>query len=144
MAVPLASAAVGVGRAGRVYVNVGVLHAWFGTMVPLLADQPVQPLPAPDPRFLEGGAESKVPPVVGANENEARTGCRRPAGASPPELTTIGLTTTGLRLAGTGPTGQAPSLAHCRWRVQTVVKGIWRRVTEAGGKPASVLMRSKR
>jgi hypothetical protein len=41
-------------------------------MVPLLADQPVLPLPPPDPRFLEGGAESKVPAVVGANENEAR------------------------------------------------------------------------
>jgi membrane peptidoglycan carboxypeptidase len=59
-------------REGNIFGGKTPAETWFGTMVPLLADQPALPLPAPDPRFLEGGAESKVPPVVGANENEAR------------------------------------------------------------------------
>ena len=59
-------------REGNIFGGKTPAETWFGTMVPLLADQPVLPLPAPDPRFLEGGAESKVPDVVGDNENEAR------------------------------------------------------------------------
>jgi hypothetical protein len=39
--------------------------------------------------------------------------------------------------------GPGAEPAHCRWRVQTVVKGIWRRVTEAGGEPASPLAGSR-
>jgi membrane peptidoglycan carboxypeptidase len=59
-------------REGNIFGGKTPAETWFGTMVPLLADQPALPLPTPDPRFLEGGAESKVPAVVGANENEAR------------------------------------------------------------------------
>ena len=41
-------------------------------MKPLLDGQPVQPLPPTDPRYTEGGAESKVPDVVGRDQNDAR------------------------------------------------------------------------
>ena len=42
-------------------------------MKPLLDGQPVQPLPPTDPRYTEGGAESKVPDVVGRGQNDARS-----------------------------------------------------------------------
>ena len=41
-------------------------------MKPLLDPQPVQPLPPTDPRYTEGGAESKVPDVRGRGLNDAR------------------------------------------------------------------------
>jgi membrane peptidoglycan carboxypeptidase len=59
-------------REGNIFGGKTPAETWFGTMVPLLASQPVLPLPAPDPRYVEGGAESKVPDVVGDSENEAR------------------------------------------------------------------------
>ena len=46
---------------GNIFGGKTPAETWFGTMVPLLADQPVLPLPGADPRFVEGGAESKVP-----------------------------------------------------------------------------------
>jgi len=33
----------------------------------------VQPLPPTDPRYTEGGAESRVPDVTGREENDARS-----------------------------------------------------------------------
>ena len=42
-------------------------------MKPLLDGQPVLPLPPTDPRYTEGGAESKVPDVVGRGLNDARS-----------------------------------------------------------------------
>ena len=60
-------------RDGNIFGGKTPAETWFGTMVPLLADQPVLPLPPTDPRYLEGGAESKVPSVVGSSENDART-----------------------------------------------------------------------
>ena len=59
-------------REGNIFGGKTPAETWFGTMVPLLADQPVLPLPGADPRFVEGGAESKVPNVVGDDENDAR------------------------------------------------------------------------
>jgi membrane peptidoglycan carboxypeptidase len=59
-------------REGNIFGGKTPAETWFGAMVPLLAGQPVLPLPPTDPRFLEGGAESKVPDVVGNSENEAR------------------------------------------------------------------------
>ena len=41
-------------------------------MKPLLDPPPVQPLPPTDPRYVEGGAESKVPDVIGKGLNDAR------------------------------------------------------------------------
>jgi membrane peptidoglycan carboxypeptidase len=60
-------------REGNIFGGKTPAETWFGAMVPLLADQPVLPLPPTDTRYLEGGAESKVPNVVGASENAART-----------------------------------------------------------------------
>ncbi len=59
-------------REGNIFGGKTPAETWFGTMVPLLADQPVLPLPAPEQRYLEGGAESRVPDVVGDRENDAR------------------------------------------------------------------------
>ncbi len=59
-------------REGNIFGGKTPAETWFGTMVPLLEGQPVLSFPAPDPRYLEGGAESKVPGVVGNDENEAR------------------------------------------------------------------------
>jgi membrane peptidoglycan carboxypeptidase len=59
-------------REGNIFGGKTPAETWFGTMVPLLADQPVLPLPGADPRFVEGGAVSKVPNVVGDDENDAR------------------------------------------------------------------------
>ena len=47
-------------------------ETWYGTMTPVLADQPVVPMPPVDERFLTGGAETRVPNVVGDRENSAR------------------------------------------------------------------------
>lgn len=59
-------------RSGTIFGGKTPAETWFGMMTPLLADQPVVPLPAVDPRFLEGGAETRVPDVVGDRENDAR------------------------------------------------------------------------
>jgi membrane peptidoglycan carboxypeptidase len=59
-------------REGTIFGGKTPAQTWFGTMVPLLADQPVLPLPPPDRRYLDGGAESAVPDVVGASEKDAR------------------------------------------------------------------------
>ena len=59
-------------REGNIFGGKTPAETWFGAMTPLLAGQPVLPLPPTDPRYVEGGAESKVPSVVGNNENEAR------------------------------------------------------------------------
>ena len=64
-------------REGNIFGGKTPAETWFGTMVPLLEGQPVLSFPAPDPRYLEGGAESKVPGVVGNDENEARDRLQR-------------------------------------------------------------------
>lgn len=57
---------------GNIFGGKTPARTWFGTMVPVLADQPVLPLPPPDPRYVQGGAQSTVPDVVGKNQNDAR------------------------------------------------------------------------
>ena len=47
-------------------------RTWFAAMKPLLDPLPVEPLPLTDPRYVEGGAESKVPDVIGKGLNDAR------------------------------------------------------------------------
>jgi len=59
-------------REGNIFGGKTPAETWFGAMVPLLAGQPVLPLPPTDPRYVEGGAESKVPDVVGKGQNDAR------------------------------------------------------------------------
>src|SRR5689334_15763600 len=48
------------------------LLPWFGAMKPLTDPLPAEPLPPTDPRYVEGGAESKVPNVIGKGVNDAR------------------------------------------------------------------------
>ncbi len=57
---------------GNIFGGKTPAETWFGTMTPLLEGQPVTPMPPVEPRFLEGGAESRVPDVVGQGENSAR------------------------------------------------------------------------
>jgi membrane peptidoglycan carboxypeptidase len=47
-------------------------RTWFATMSPLLEDTPVVPLPAPAPRYVEGGTATVVPDVLGRTEADAR------------------------------------------------------------------------
>jgi membrane peptidoglycan carboxypeptidase len=59
-------------REGNIFGGKTPAETWFGTMKPLLEGQPVAPLPPTDSRYTEGGAESKVPNVVGRGQNDGR------------------------------------------------------------------------
>jgi membrane peptidoglycan carboxypeptidase len=59
-------------RQGNVFGGNAPARTWFGAMKPLLDPLPVQPLPPTDARYVEGGAESKVPNVVGKGLDDAR------------------------------------------------------------------------
>ncbi|HYH32888.1 MAG TPA: penicillin-binding transpeptidase domain-containing protein, partial [Pseudonocardia sp.] len=59
-------------RSGNIFGGKTPAETWFGTMKPLLEGQPALPLPPVEERYLEGGAESRVPDVIGESENEAR------------------------------------------------------------------------
>ena len=60
-------------RDGNIFGGKTPAETWYGAMKPLLDSQPVQPLPSTDPRYTEGGAESRVPDVTGREENDARS-----------------------------------------------------------------------
>jgi membrane peptidoglycan carboxypeptidase len=60
-------------RDGNIFGGKTPAETWYGAMKPLLDPQPVLPLPPTDPRYVEGGAESKVPDVVGKPINDARS-----------------------------------------------------------------------
>ena len=57
---------------GTIFGGKTPAETWYGTMTPLLANQPVVPLPPLEDRFLTGGAETRVPDVLGDSENGAR------------------------------------------------------------------------
>ncbi len=59
-------------RSGNIFGGKTPAETWYGAMTPILAGQPVLPLPPPDGRFLDGGAASRVPDVVGRSLNDAR------------------------------------------------------------------------
>ncbi len=59
-------------RDGNIFGGKTPAETWYGTMKPLLEGTPVQPLPPTDPRYTEGGAETKVPNVIGRAQNDAR------------------------------------------------------------------------
>jgi membrane peptidoglycan carboxypeptidase len=59
-------------RTGNIFGGKTPAETWFGAMVPLLADQPVLPLPPTEPRFVRGGVELEVPDVVGEDVDDAR------------------------------------------------------------------------
>ncbi|MFP5019299.1 penicillin-binding protein [Pseudonocardia phyllosphaerae] len=57
---------------GNIFGGKTPARTWFGAVKPLLDGKPPTPLPPTDPRYLEGGAESKVPEVLGRSEGDAR------------------------------------------------------------------------
>ncbi len=59
-------------REGNIFGGKTPAETWYGTMKPLLDGTPAPPLPPTDPRYVEGGAESKVPNVVGRGLNDGR------------------------------------------------------------------------
>jgi membrane peptidoglycan carboxypeptidase len=59
-------------RSGNIFGGKTPAETWFGAMKPYLEGQPVIPLPPVDERYLSGGAESRVPDVVGKGQNDAR------------------------------------------------------------------------
>ena len=59
-------------RDGNIFGGKTPAQTWYGAMKPMLDGQPIEPLPPTDPRYVEGGAESKVPNVVGKGLNDAR------------------------------------------------------------------------
>ncbi|MHA6625017.1 transglycosylase domain-containing protein [Pseudonocardia sichuanensis] len=59
-------------RSGTIFGGRTPAETWFGTMTPLLAGQPVQPLPPTDPRYVEGGEATRIPDVLGLPGDEAR------------------------------------------------------------------------
>jgi membrane peptidoglycan carboxypeptidase len=59
-------------RDGNIFGGKTPAETWYGAMKPVLDGQPVQPLPPTDPRYTEGGSETKVPDVVGRGLNDAR------------------------------------------------------------------------
>ncbi len=64
-------------RSGTIFGGRTPAETWFGTMQPLLAGSPVQPLPPTDPRYVEGGEATRVPDVIGRTEAEARAALER-------------------------------------------------------------------
>jgi membrane peptidoglycan carboxypeptidase len=59
-------------RSGNIFGGKTPAETWFGAMKPYLEGQPPLPLPPVDERYLSGGAESRVPDVVGKGQNDAR------------------------------------------------------------------------
>jgi membrane peptidoglycan carboxypeptidase len=56
---------------GNIYGGKVPARTWFAAMNPLLGNEPVLGLPAPDPRYTDGGQETKVPSVVGLSVEDA-------------------------------------------------------------------------
>jgi membrane peptidoglycan carboxypeptidase len=57
---------------GNIYGGKAPARTWFTAMNGYLAGQPVLPLPPTDDRYMEGGAASRVPEVIGRNADDAR------------------------------------------------------------------------
>ena len=57
---------------GNIFGGKTPARTWYGAVAPLVEGTPVQPLPPPDPRYLDGGAEAQVPDVVGLSVADAR------------------------------------------------------------------------
>jgi membrane peptidoglycan carboxypeptidase len=64
-------------RSGNIFGGKTPAQTWFGTMQPLLAGKPVEPLPPTDPRYVEGGEATRIPDVIGRPEDQARAMLQR-------------------------------------------------------------------
>ncbi|WP_308252475.1 transglycosylase domain-containing protein [Pseudonocardia sp. KRD291] len=58
---------------GTIFGGKTPAETWYGAVKPLVEGLPVLPLPTPEGRYLEGGAESRIPDVIGKNVDEARS-----------------------------------------------------------------------
>lgn len=58
---------------GTIFGGKTPAETWYGAVKPLSDGLPVLPLPAPEGRYLEGGAESRIPDVIGKNVDDARS-----------------------------------------------------------------------
>ncbi|MBN9174517.1 MAG: PASTA domain-containing protein, partial [Microbacterium sp.] len=58
-------------RSGNIFGGKTPAETWFGAVTPILEGQPVLPLPPTADRYLTGGAETRVPDVVGRGQNDA-------------------------------------------------------------------------
>nr|WP_083466529.1 penicillin-binding protein [Kibdelosporangium sp. MJ126-NF4] len=56
---------------GNIYGGTIPARTWFAAMKPLLGNEPELPLPPTDPRYVDGGPETRVPDVVGKTQEEA-------------------------------------------------------------------------
>ncbi|HEV2782490.1 MAG TPA: penicillin-binding protein [Actinophytocola sp.] len=56
---------------GNIFGGKTPAQTWFEAMNAILAGTPEEPLPQPDPRYVNGGDGSKVPYVVGRSQQEA-------------------------------------------------------------------------
>lgn len=57
---------------GNIFGGKTPAQTWFRAMTAILEGEPVIPLPSVPERYLEGGAETRVPDVVGRSQNDAR------------------------------------------------------------------------
>ena len=56
---------------GKIYGGRAPARTWFEAMGQILGDAPAPPLPPGDPRYMDGGPESRAPDVVGDSEADA-------------------------------------------------------------------------
>jgi len=61
------------GTGGSIFGGRTPARTWFEAMGPILDGAEVAQLPPPDPRYVDGGPESKVPDVVGRSQADATT-----------------------------------------------------------------------
>jgi membrane peptidoglycan carboxypeptidase len=92
-------------RSGTIFGGKTPAETWFGAVRPMVDGTPVLPLPPTDDRYLTGGAESRVPDVVGRGQNDARAVLER-AGWTVTTRTVDNLATPGT-VVGQSPRGTA-------------------------------------
>lgn len=56
---------------GNIFGGKTPAQTWFEAMNPIMAGLPVVDLPPPDPRYMTGGDNTKVPNVIGKSQQEA-------------------------------------------------------------------------
>ncbi|SDG28644.1 Membrane carboxypeptidase (penicillin-binding protein) [Pseudonocardia oroxyli] len=64
-------------RSGNIFGGKTPAETWYGAVTPMVEGTPVLPLPPAEDRYLTGGAETRVPDVVGRGENDARAVLQR-------------------------------------------------------------------